>query len=304
MKIEMHARAYSRGCFLIAPAALLLASCASAPRQDSQVDAARAEIQTLSQEPLAQQVAARDLQEARQSLQDAETALGTHRPLTEVHHFAYLASHHAEAGEARVEAANANLESKRQQEERNRILLSARSRAAQEAQQAAAAAQSQAESAARQAEEAQAELAGTRRELADLQAKQTERGTVVTLGDVLFDTGASTLKPGADLSLDRLAKYMTGHPQTKLIVEGHTDSRGSDAYNDALSERRAQAVVNALISRGVPEDRLRAVGRGKAFPVATNDTPEGRQQNRRVEIVFSDASGQFAQGASGGVIQR
>jgi OmpA-OmpF porin, OOP family len=121
---------------------------------------------------------------------------------------------------------------------------------------------------------------------------------VVTLGDVLFDTDQATLKPGADLSLDRLATYLSGHAQTKVIIEGHTDSRGSDAYNDDLSQRRADAVAKALIARGVAPDDIRAIGRGKNYPVATNDTQAGRQQNRRVEIVFSDASGRFAQGAS------
>ncbi|MGH8232450.1 MAG: OmpA family protein, partial [Steroidobacteraceae bacterium] len=75
---------------------------------------------------------------------------------------------------------------------------------------------------------------------------------------------------------------------------GHTDSRGSDSYNDALSQRRAEAVAQALESRGVDSSRIDAVGRGKALPVATNDTAAGRQQNRRVELVFSDTQGQFA----------
>jgi outer membrane protein OmpA-like peptidoglycan-associated protein len=80
-----------------------------------------------------------------------------------------------------------------------------------------------------------------------------------------------------------------------VVIEGHTDSRGSDEYNDALSERRADAVAAALVRRGVSPDSVTSVGRGKAYPVASNATPEGRQQNRRVEIVFSDASGKFSQ---------
>jgi len=112
---------------------------------------------------------------------------------------------------------------------------------------------------------------------------------------VLFDTAAATLKPGADLSLDRLAGYLKTHPQTKVLIEGHTDSRGSEEYNEALSQRRADAVEKALVVRGVSAAAISTIGRGKAYPVATNDTAAGRQQNRRVEIVFSDASGRFAQ---------
>jgi outer membrane protein OmpA-like peptidoglycan-associated protein len=145
---------------------------------------------------------------------------------------------------------------------------------------------------------AQTRLARTQQELAELPAKQTDRGAVVTLGDVLFDSGQATPKPGAHLTLDRLAQYLRDHPDTRIMIEGHTDSRGSDAYNDALSERRAAAVESALEGRGVSADAMRAVGRDKAYPVATNDTSAGRQQNRRVEIVFSDNAGRFAQGDS------
>ncbi len=258
---------------IITAGALLLSACASTPPTSDRLERARAEVQALGQQPLAQQAAAQDLQEARARLQDAETALQQKRPMEVIDHLAYLAERHAQAGEARVAALQAREEAARADQERNRILLAQR---------------------AREAEAAQAQLAATQAELAALQAKQTDRGMVVTLGDVLFDTGRATLKPGADLTLDRLAGVMKENPQARVVIEGHTDSRGSDEYNDALSQRRADAVAAALISRGVPADSVRAIGRGKGYPVATNDTAAGRQQNRRVEIVFSDASGRFA----------
>jgi outer membrane protein OmpA-like peptidoglycan-associated protein len=159
-------------------------------------------------------------------------------------------------------------------------------------------AQSQADAAKNQAAAAQAQLANAQQQLADLQAKQTDRGVVVTLGDVLFDTGQATLKPGATLAMNRLATFLSSNPQTKVLIEGHTDSRGGDDYNIGLSERRARAVATELQSRGISAEQVQTLGRGKAYPVASNDTAEGRQQNRRVEIVFSDASGRFAQGAT------
>jgi outer membrane protein OmpA-like peptidoglycan-associated protein len=140
-------------------------------------------------------------------------------------------------------------------------------------------------------------LASAQQQLADLQARQTDRGVVVTLGDVLFETGQATLKPGANLALNRLATFLSGNPQTRILIEGHTDSVGSEEYNEVLSERRARAVATELMSRGISADQLQTLGRGKGYPVASNDTPEGRQQNRRVEIVFSDSSGHFAQTA-------
>jgi OmpA-OmpF porin, OOP family len=269
---------------LVGATAIVLAACASAPQRSEQLEQARAQIQTLSQDPLAQQAAGRDLEAARKSLQQAEIALQQKQPLATVDHFAYLARRHAEAGEARVSEAHSRQEVARAQEDRSKILMDARSREAQNAQ--------------AQSQSTQAQLASAQQQLADLQAKKTDRGMVVTLGDVLFDTGQATLKPGANLALNRLATFLSANPQTKIIIEGHTDSRGSDEYNEVLSERRARAVATELMSRGLSADQLQTLGRGKGYPVASNDTPEGRQRNRRVEIVFSDASGRFAQGAT------
>ncbi|HTB67160.1 MAG TPA: OmpA family protein [Steroidobacteraceae bacterium] len=287
---------------LVGVAASLLAACASVPQRSEQVAQARAEIDTLSQEPLAQQAAGRDLAAARASLQQAEVAQQHNQPPAIVDHLAYLAMRHAQAGEARVSEARARQEVARGQEDRNKILLDSRTREAQNAQSQAQSAQAQAQNAQVQADlaknaaqAAQAQLATAQQQLADLQAKKTDRGMVVTLGDVLFDSAQATLKPGADLVIGRLAAFLTANPQTKIMIEGHTDSRGSDEYNEALSERRAQSVANALSVHGVSQDSFRTMGRGKAYPVASNDTPEGRQQNRRVEIIFSDNSGQFAQ---------
>jgi outer membrane protein OmpA-like peptidoglycan-associated protein len=131
-----------------------------------------------------------------------------------------------------------------------------------------------------------------------VQAKQTERGMVLTLGDVLFDIAQATLKPGAVTVLDRVASFLNENKETKVMIEGHTDSRGSDQYNEELSQRRAQAVADALAFRGIDRSRVEALGRGEALPVASNDTSAGQQQNRRVELVFSDASGRFAGGSS------
>ena len=280
---------------LVGAISAAIAACVSAPQRSEQVEQARAEIQTLSQDPLAQEAAGQDLQAARKSLQDAQTALQQNESPAVVDHYAYLARRHAEAGEARVSEAHSRQEVARAEQERTKIVVETRNREAANARDQAAAARDQTAA-------AQQQLASAQKELADLQAKQTDRGVVVTLGDVLFDTGQATLKPGANLALNRLATYLSSNPQTKVLIEGHTDSRGSDAYNEALSERRARAVATELESRGIPAAQVQTMGRGKNYPVASNDTPEGRQQNRRVEIVFSDASGRFAQGS--GAAQR
>jgi outer membrane protein OmpA-like peptidoglycan-associated protein len=271
--------------------AAIMAACASAPQRNDQLEQARAEVQTLSADPLAQQAAQGDMDAARASLNQADTAFQQKEAPEKVNQLAYLATRHAQAGEARIAEARARQEVARAQQDRDKILLSARERETQNAQTQTAVAQSQTAA-------AQSDLARAKQELADLQAKQTDRGLVLTLGDVLFDTGRATLKPGADRTIDRLAQALKDNPNTKVQIEGHTDSVGGDDYNMALSERRAEAVSDALRMRGVPSDRYEAKGLGKDFPVASNSTAEGRQQNRRVEIIFSDDSGRFAQGGT------
>ena len=167
--------------------------------------------------------------------------------------------------------------------------------------QRAAYAEQQAQAAQQQAQTAQQQLEEQRRQLAELQTQQTRRGLELTLSsDLLFDSGSATLKPGATLQLARLADFLRQDPKTRIIIEGYTDSTGAMEFNDMLSQQRAQAVAGALEAQGVSADRLRTVGRGQHFPVASNATQAGRQQNRRVDIVFSDMSGQFAQDADQG----
>ena len=286
-----------RNLILCAALAVLLLACASAPQRNESVEEARSEVQKLSQEPLAQQAASTDIEAARNNLQQADMALQQRKSPEEVNHLAYLALRHAQAGQARVEAARARQEVAQAEQERNRIVLQTRERETQQA-------RSEAETAKGAAQSAQSQLANARQELQDLQAKQTDRGMIVTLSDVLFDSGRATLKPGADRALDRLAQFLKANPRTRVIVEGHTDSVGSEAYNEELSHRRARAVTEALSARDVPADQYQAKGLGKAYPVASNETPAGRQQNRRVEIVFSDESGRFAQGPSSEPIRR
>lgn len=103
-------------------------------------------------------------------------------------------------------------------------------------------------------------------------------------GDVSFDTNSDTIRPGLYSELDRIAQIMLRYPQTQITIEGHTDSSGSESYNLQLSERRANNVKNMLVQRGVDPYRITAAGYGESRPVVTNETPEGRQMNRRVEI--------------------
>jgi len=130
--------------------------------------------------------------------------------------------------------------------------------------------------------------------LAEMQAKQTERGIVLTLQDVLFDTGRAELKSGASSTIINLASFMKDYPDRRVRIEGFTDSTGSAEFNQQLSENRALAVKDALVLAGIEANRIDVQGFGESNPVASNDTNEGRQLNRRVEILISDESGAIA----------
>ena len=138
-----------------------------------------------------------------------------------------------------------------------------------------------------QIESAQADANALRLQLEALQAVSTDRGMVMTLGDVLFATGKADLQPGAMNTVDRLAVFLSEYPDKTVLIEGFTDNTGTDAFNQGLSERRAAAVESALIQAGVSPGRISTVGYGKARPIADNGTAEGRLRNRRVEIVIN-----------------
>lgn len=294
-----------------------LGSCATT-RSTPELAAARANVTQAANDPLAREAAGVRLRKAQDALAQAEQASST----DVVRQQSYLASLNAQIAMEQIKEVRARKEIEQGEADRNRVLLAARTReanvaqgnaeraraeaAAQQAQ--AQSAQAQAQSALADAQSAQAQAAAARneadaaraeterlkKEMTDLQMKQTERGMVLTLGDVLFDTGQAALKPGAQVTIGRLGEFLGNHADFKVLIEGHTDSIGSDEYNIALSQRRAQSVADALVGRGVDSARVRTRGLGKHYAVATNDNAAGRQQNRRVEVVFSDDKGVFS----------
>jgi outer membrane protein OmpA-like peptidoglycan-associated protein len=152
---------------------------------------------------------------------------------------------------------------------------------------------------------AESQLAESRKDLERFaRVQDAARGTVITLsGGVLFESGKAELLPGAQDQLTRVAAYLKNSPRP-VVIEGYTDSRGSSSTNQALSEKRAQAVADYLTSQGVPADRIRAVGKGASSPIASNASASGRSQNRRVEIVLERApatAGSSAPGTESGL---
>jgi outer membrane protein OmpA-like peptidoglycan-associated protein len=177
-------------------------------------------------------------------------------------------------------------EEDRREAERARADAEAARAAAVAAQQAATAQAAQTVAAAeRDKEETRQRLLGQLNQV--LQTRESARGLIVDMPDVLFDTGQYTLKPGARERLAKVAGILLAYPGLRVQVEGHTDSVGGDEYNQTLSENRAAAVRDYLTSQGVSRDSISSQGFGKTQPVASNDTASGRQQNRRVDLVVS-----------------
>lgn len=280
----------------VSAALLGVAGCASTPKTNAALEQARSAVSQAESNPSVPEHAPTELDRARKLLVNAEGTADESSKARTTNHYAYLATQMAHIAEQRAQEKVAVARIKSGETERQQILLSARENDANRALAAARSAQSQAEQARNetlnaqaQAAQAQADSQRLAKELEDLQASQTSRGIVLTLDDVLFDTGRSELKPGAQRSLDQIAGFLTQNPERKVQVEGFTDSQGSDDFNQQLSQSRADAVAQAIIQRGVDAQRVRSLGYGESFPVASNTNAGSRQLNRRVEIIVSNS---------------
>lgn len=282
----------SKSIILAAAGMVVLAGCAT-PRSN-ELEQARQSYSDVQADQTLSGDASVALYEAKQALEMAESA----DDLKAQRHYAYLAQKKIELAQAQSNQAQASEELddlKAQQEE---FLTTVRQRQAEEAKQEAEQAKqkleayqseakaAQLKSARQEAAQAQSELEQLRKEMTDMQSRSTDAGVVLTMTDVIFEFDKAQLKPGAERGLGRLSQFLRQHPERQVLIEGFTDSRGSDAYNQRLSERRAQAVAQALSADGVRQSRITTRGHGEKYPIATNDTDAGRQQNRRVEITI------------------
>ncbi len=263
-----------------------LGACSSTPDRIDSLETARAVVPQVEASPRAG-VAATYVAEARKALDRANRLADQGAKPAEIEYEANIAAKNAQIANEKILTAQAREEIDKGTSERQAVLIEAREREARLRAQQAEAAQARADDATHRASTLE-------QELAELRAKPTPRGMVLTLGDVLFDTAKATLKPGAYPTIDRLAEALKNEPDRQVVIEGHTDSVGSDEYNQGLSERRAESVQSALLERGVRSEQIRAFGKGESTPIASNDNPGGRQQNRRVEMIFANTGSQVA----------
>lgn len=275
-------------CFVLA----LLGACATVPPgPPPEVVRLQNDLSRLHDDPRIAPNAANELQEA-----DAAVAVlsvdARHMDPRDYEHRVYIADRMIQTAQAEGLARYAEVRARDLGAERDRLLVDARTHQLHDARLAAADARALAAQERQDADMARADAASTRSEmealrtdLAELQAQQTQRGFVVTLGDVLFEVDRAELKPGAARTLDQLVRALSDDRSATIAIEGHTDATGGAQYNAELSLRRADAVKAYLAMHGIDPVRITTRGLGQDYPVASNATEAGRQQNRRVEVI-------------------
>jgi outer membrane protein OmpA-like peptidoglycan-associated protein len=283
----------------------VLAGCASAEKEraaQAQLEKARMAYQQAQADPNVQKYAASRLAEAQKAVQGAERA----KDLDDMQQLSYVAERKAEIATLAGATGKAEQDAQLLGKETSAIVMQKRERelkaARLDAEQARAAAEARArdaEAKAREADQAraqavaavaareaeQAKTTALTKELADLKAKQTDLGIVLTVGDVLFASGKADIAPGAQRHIDKLAEFLNKNPNRNLLIEGHTDNTGGEDLNIKLSQQRAEAVRDLLIARGVSPQRITTRGYGPKYPLVSNDSAAGRQQNRRIDVL-------------------
>ena len=263
--------------------AMAFAGCAGTPTTNPALENARAAVRAAEADPNVGKYEALDLQAAKNELQEAESAAMKHDE-ADIAQPAYMAAQTARLAQLKASAKADDARVAAGQTERDRIQLNARTSEVEGARLARDQANQKASDANQKASALQAEVDA-------LNAKPTDRGLVLTLGDVLFDTGKAGLNPGASRNLDQLVQFLTEHGDRRVEIDGYTDSVGTDSFNLDLSQRRADTVKAVLVSRGIDSSRIVSRGYGKDFEVASNSEAGGRQLNRRVEIVIGGENG-------------
>lgn len=286
--------------------AVLASACSSMPKTTSLLDQTRGDYVIAQSNPDVTRYASLEMKQAGDALTLANASASDRDSNTEIDRLAYvarqkiaLAQEVAKQKSAEADIANAGmareqlrLDQRTIEANQAKASADAATLAAEAARRDATAAQNRTAEAQRNTQEARRHAERLEAQLADLAAKKTDRGMVITLGDVLFGTDLSRLNTDGIRTAQKLADVLRQNPLRTVLVEGFTDSTGDAAYNQSLSERRAASVQSALLGMGVTRERIAIRGYGQACPVAANTSEATRQLNRRVEIVMSDDSGQ------------
>lgn len=268
--------------------ATLLGACSSTPTTTGLLDQARSDYQSVQNDPKVANYAPLEMKQASDAMSQANLAATNNDSAENIDKLAYLAKQKIALTQEVVKQKTAEAKIENASHERDQVRLDQRTNEADQAKRATQIAQSQTQA-------AQTQAAILEAQLAELAARKTGRGIIITLGDVLFATDQASLTPNGMRTTQKLAEMLQQNPQRAVLIEGFTDSTGSSAHNQELSERRASAVRGALQEMGVARQRIAIRAYGEAYPIAANDTAPSRQLNRRVEIVLSGDDGTIQQ---------
>lgn len=272
----------------------LLAACAAAPAKPDGAANVRNRLTQLQADPQLGTAAPLAIKDATIAVTAAEQPQSDKALAA---HLVFIADRKVDIAQARAESQVAVAQRKTLEQQREALRLQARTQEADAANRRATTAEADASNEKRDAnaardatEDAQRNAQELQRQVDELHAKATDRGLVLTLGDVLFTSGTAQLNSGGSVNLGKLAGFLDAHPERTAMIEGHTDSVGGEDYNQGLSQRRADAVKSYLVGQGVNSNRLTASGKGKGSPVGDNSSATGRQQNRRVEVIIDNSA--------------
>ena len=272
----------------------LLGACGSVPTTNL-LEQTRSDYQAARNSPQVAKYAPLELKQADSAMAQANAAAADKQSDEEIDKLAYLAKQKIALTQEKAKQKSAESDVATSSKERDQLRLEQRTNEADRAKEATAVAKGNTAYAQNQTLEAQRRTAQLEAQLADLSAKKTERGMVITLGDVLFQTDKTRLNQNGLDTSRKLAKVLEENPERTVLIEGFTDSTGSAAHNQRLSERRATSVRQTLQEMGVSRNRIAIRGFGESYPVASNDTSQDRQMNRRVEIILSNDKGAIRQ---------
>jgi outer membrane protein OmpA-like peptidoglycan-associated protein len=267
-------------------ALFLVAGCATAPSSPPGSAEVRSKLTALQSDPKLQSMAPVEIREAESAVAIAEQPVEGDSVLGE--HRVYMADRKVEIAKAKAATRYAESQRGSLERERAQARLDARTLEADQARRQVETARSEATASRETAATADRKAQELQRYIDVLEAEATDRGLVLTLGNVLFATGRSDLKPGSVTSLDKLVAFLNQYPDRNVVIEGHTDDVGTAERNQILSLNRAQSVMGYLTRQGIQSRRLSVSGMGESQPVAGNDSDSGRQQNRRVEIIIEN----------------
>ncbi len=266
--------------------AALTAGCATT-QQIPELQQAESQYQQAQNKDRIQEFASHSMQQAQQSLQKAKSLSDNGGDRDAIKHYAFMTERYVEIADARLQRGLAREQIKTADQRRQSLLLAAEKRESARHESKAKQAEQKLAQTRQQLEQTQQAADQLAQQVKELKVKQDKRGTVFTLSDVVFDFDSAQLNEGGRRSVRRIADTLKNNPAGEIVIQGYTDSVGSAAYNKDLSKRRAEAVKQVFVDNGVDPDRLRVEGYGEQYPVASNDTPQGRQLNRRVEIVVA-----------------